>query len=258
MKTNFKFLAILAFFATFLNSCSSDDDAGSTLAAPVISNFEYGEGSDHSTEQFAYKTSDIHLEADIFAEATVSSIAVSIHAHDLTPAADEVEWHFEQVFTDSNYLVMNPTFHEHISVPNNIPAGEYHVELTVTDTQGNSTEVEGHILILDVITISEVSVDSTVVRGSNFHAEFFINALNGVHTITLDIHAHGITPGAGETEYDQELVFEEGYHELNEVEFHEHITVPADAPAGEYHITFTVEDENGNTEEFETHIDITA
>ncbi|WP_308992498.1 DUF4625 domain-containing protein [Mariniflexile litorale] len=255
-KPNFKFLAIIAFLGLFLQSCSEDDDP--ILKAPTISNFEYGEGSAHSTEQVAYKGSDIHLEAEINAEASVKSITLSIHAHDLTIADGEVAWDFEQVFTDSKYLVINPTFHEHIDVPANIPAGEYHIELTVTDELGNSTEVEGHIHILDSITLSDISIDTTVVRGEDFHVEFLINAVNKIHNISVDVHAHGIVPGPGEVIWDFEQTFTEGYREQTEVEFHEHIDVPITAPAGEYHIIFTVEDEKGNTKAYETHIDVTV
>lgn len=258
MKSNFKFLAAITLLGLFLHSCSSDDDGSSALNAPVISNFEYGEGDDHSTEQFAYKGSDIHLEAEISAEAVVSSITLEIHAHDLAPGDDEVDWEFEKVYTDSKYLAINPTFHEHVDVPTNIPAGEYHIELVVTDELGNSTEVEGHVQILDPITLSDISVSETAARGDDFHAEFMIDAVNGIHSITVDVHTHEVTPGEGEVEWDYEEEFLGDYHEQTSVEFHEHIDIPATAPAGEYHVIFTVEDEDGNTVEYETHIDITA
>lgn len=257
MKSNLKLLAIITFVGVFLNSCSSDDDAV-TIDAPVISNFEFGEGSTHSTDPVAYKGSDIHLEAEINAQASVSSITLSIHAHDLALEDGEVDWDFEQVFTDASYMAINPTFHEHVDVPTNIPAGEYHIELLVTDTNGNSTEVEGHIEIMDPITISEVSIDSTVVKGSDFHSEFMIEAINGIHDITVDVHAHGLTLEDGEVEWDYEAVFSEGYHDETAIEFHEHIDVPDTAPAGEYHIIYTIEDESGNTKVYETHIDVTA
>lgn len=257
MKTNLKPLAIIAFLGVILHSCSSDDENPS-LAAPVISNFEYGEGSSHSEDQVAYKGSDIHLEAEITAEATVSSISVSIHAHDLEVGEGEVEWDLEQSFTDASYLVINPTFHEHIDIPSNIPSGEYHVVLTVTDELGNSTEAEGHLQIMDAISLSEISVSETVVRGTDFHTEFIISAVNGIHEITVDVHGHDLAVGEGEMEWDFENIYSEGYHELTEAEFHEHIDVPATAPAGEYHILFTIEDEDGNTLEYETHIDVTA
>lgn len=258
MKTNFKSLAIIAFLGISLHSCSSDDDASPVLNAPEISDFEYGEGSAHSTEKVAYKGSDIHLEAVINAEATVSSITLVIHGHDLELGEGEVDWEFEQVFTDANYLVINPTFHEHVDVPTNIPAGEYHIELLVTDELGNSTEVEGYLQIMDPITLSDISIDATVARGEDFHAEFMIYAVNGIHNITVDIHAHGITPGKREVEWDYEEEFLEGFHEETEAEFHKHIDVPVTAPAGEYHMIFMIEDEDGNTKEYETHIDITA
>jgi len=258
MNFNSKFLVIVSFLGILLTSCSSDDDNNLSLEAPKISNFEYGEGSSHSTDQVAYKGSDIHMEAEINAPAVVSSIDVSIHGHDLTLAEGEVEWDFEKTFTDEKYLVINPTFHEHIDIPSDIPAGEYHVVLTVNDELGNSTEVEGHVQILDAIVLSNISIDETAVRGSDFHAEFMINAVNGVHNITADIHAHGITPGAGEAEWHYEETFEEGYHGLSEVEFHEHIDIPANTPAGEYHMVFKVEDEEGNIKEYSSHINVTA
>lgn len=257
MKTNFKFLAIIAFLGLSFQSCSNDDD-GAALNAPLISNFEFGEGSDHSTDPVAYKGADIHLEAEINAEATVSSITLIIHAHDLQPGEGEVDWDFEQVFTDAKYLVINPVFHEHVDVPANIPAGEYHIEFIVTDELGNTTEVEGHIQILDPIVLSGFSIDSSAARGSDFHAEFMIDAVNGIHSITVDVHAHGLAVGEGEVEWDYEEEFLGDYHEQTSIEFHEHIDIPATAPAGEYHVTFTVEDEDGNTKEYETHIDITA
>lgn len=257
MKTNFKQLAIFAFLGIALYSCSSDDDNNPVASPPEISNFEFGEGSSHSTEQVAYKGSDIHMEAEIFAENVISSISLDIHAHDLPLGDGEVEWDFEQTFTSENYQVINATFHEHVDVPTNIPSGEYHITLTVVDELGNSTEIEGHIEIMDPISLSDISIDESVQRGTDMHTEFMIFAAHGIHNITVDIHAHDLPVGAGEVEWDFENIYSTGYHGLTEVEFHEHIDVPATAPAGEYHVTFIVEDENGNTHEYETHIDVT-
>jgi len=270
MKSSLKFLAIIAFIGITLQSCSNDDDP-MDFGVPVISSFEYGEGhhgededhdhdedEDHEGEEaYAFRGTDMHVEAEILAEATVASITLSIHSHDLDLGDNEVEWSFEKVYTDSNYLVMNPEFHEHIDIPATAPVGEYHVEFVVTDENGNSTEVEGHVQVLD-INISDVSIDEAVARGDDFHAEFFIDTVNGIHSVSIDVHAHGVTVGEGEVEWDYEETFTEGLHGLTEAEFHKHIDVPANAPAGEYHMTFTVEDEDGNTKEYETHIDVTA
>ncbi len=255
MKTNFKILAFLAFAGITLYSCSDDDDP--VTNAPVISEFEYGEGSDHSTDQVAYKGSDLHMEASIYAENTVSSISIDIHAHDLTPAEGEVEWDFEKTYTDTNYQVINATFHEHIDIPDNIPSGKYHITLTVVDELDNSTEIEDYIQILDPISLSDISIASSVQRGTDIHAEFMVSAVNGIHDITVDIHAHGLPVGAGEEEWDFEETYSDGFHGLTEAEFHKHIDVPATAPAGEYHAMFIIEDEKGNTFEHHAHIDVT-
>lgn len=255
-KSNFKLVAIVAFIGLFLQSCSSDDDS-SLLNAPTITDFEYGEGSTHTTDQIAYKGSDIHLEAKITAEATVSSIKISIHSHDLDAGEGEVDWDFEQVFTDSKYLVINPIFHEHIDIPANIPAGEYHIELTVTDNLGNSTKVDGHLQILDTITLSDISIDDEVARGNDFHVEYLIHAVNGIHNITVDVHSHGISPGEGEAGWHYKEIFSEGLHGLRDAEFHKHIDVPMTAPAGEYHMVITVKDEDGNSKKIERHLNVT-
>ena len=256
LRTNFKLVASILFLGLLLHSCSSDDD-NVTVNAPVISNFEYGEGSAHSTEQIAYMGSDIHLEAEIIAESSVSSITLSIHAHDLTPGEDEVVWDFEKVYSNEKYLVKNPVFHEHVDVPNNIPTGEYHIMLTVTDELGNKTEVEGHLQILHPIALSDISIDTSVQRGSDFHAEFKIDAINGIHNITVDIHSHGIEPSEGESTWHYKEVFSEGFHGLTTAEFHKHIDVPTTAPSGEYHMTITVKDEDGNSKKIDSHLQVT-
>ena len=112
--------------------------------------------------------------------------------------------------------------------------------------------------IIDSISISGFSMDESVVRGSEFHSEFMISAAHGIHEIEVHIHGHDLTVGEGEAEWDYENVFSEGFHGETEAEFHEHFDVPETAPAGEYHITFTIEDEEGNIFEYESHIDVTA
>ncbi|WP_209401630.1 DUF4625 domain-containing protein [Pseudozobellia sp. WGM2] len=264
MKTRFEKLAVLVLIGITLHSCNSDDDGSIELSAPEITNFEYGEGHhgeedghEHEPEEaYAYKGSDVHLEAEINAEATVSSITLSIHSHDLDVAEDEEEWDFEQVYTDASYLVINPTFHEHVDIPNTAPEGEYHVTLTVTDENGNSSEVEGHLQIMNPITTSNVSIDEAVVRGSDFHLEFMIEAVKGIHNVSVDVHAHGLDILEGEEEWHFTQVYEEGLHGETSAEFHKHIDVPSTAPVGEYHMVITIEDEDENISKIDAHIDI--
>ena len=156
MKPNLKFLAIVASVGLFLQSCSSNDDEGAIeLNAPVITNFEFGEGHhdedgdddhDHDSEEaYAFKGSDIHLAAEIAAEATVSSITLSIHADEVTAGEGEVAWDFEEEFLEGYHEEMEAEFHEHIDVPATAPTGEYHIIFTVEDEDGNTVAYETHI-----------------------------------------------------------------------------------------------------------------
>ena len=170
MKTLFKSLLFFALAAFVLQSCSNDTDE-LIVGPPVISNFEVGgahdehgeedhadddhsdddhsDEDDHAHEGEVHKGEGMHVGADILAQVRVSSITLEIHGHDLVAAAGEVDWDFEQVYTDPKYLVLNPEFHEDIMVPANIPSGEYHVKLTVTDEAGNSTVAEVDVDIVD-------------------------------------------------------------------------------------------------------------
>ena len=156
MKTLLKSLLLFALAAFVLQSCSDDDVV---VAAPVISNFEVGSADEHGDEDHGdedqahegevHKGEGMHVGADILAQVRVSSITLEIDGHDIVAAAGEVEWEFEQVYTDPKYLVLNPEFHEDIQIPANIPSGEYHVKLTVTDEAGNSTVAEADVDIVD-------------------------------------------------------------------------------------------------------------
>ena len=156
MKTLLKSLLLFALAAFVLQSCSDDDVV---VDAPVISNFEVGSADEHGDEDHGdedqahegevHKGEGMHVGADILAQVRVSSITLEIDGHDIVAAAGEVEWEFEQVYTDPKYLVLNPEFHEDIQIPANIPSGEYHVKLTVTDEAGNSTVAEADVDIVD-------------------------------------------------------------------------------------------------------------
>lgn len=260
LETIVKSVTLLAVFGLFLHSCSNDDD--NTGTGPEILSFEYGEGSDHSDEPVAYKGSDIHLEAEIYAENTVENITLEIHSHDLTPGDGEVEWEFEQVFSDTEYQVINANFHEHVDVPENIPSGEYHIELIVEDALGNVTEADGHIEIMEAegeeeaIEVHDIAVEASVVRGNELDLEFDIHAHHGIHNIEVHVHGHDVTAGEGETEWEFEQLFEEGYHGLEDTHFHEHIDVPANAALGDYHIEIAIEDEEGNVHEFDVEVEV--
>ena len=145
MKAIFKPI-LLSFFTILLFVSCTDDE----IQPPVISNVEVGavhdEGAEdvHADEGIAHPGESMHIGADILSFARIESVTVNIHSDEITPAAGEVAWVFEEVYTDSKYQVLNAELHEDIMVPENAALGEYHVYIIVVDQAGNSTTAEAH------------------------------------------------------------------------------------------------------------------
>ena len=145
MKSILKPIFFAFLTTTLLISCTDDE-----IQPPVISNVEVGavhdEGGEdlHADEGIAHPGEPMHIGADILAFSRITSITVDIHSDEITPAAGEVAWEFEEVYTDLKYQVLNAELHEDIMVPANAALGEYHVYIIVTDEVGNSTTAEAH------------------------------------------------------------------------------------------------------------------
>jgi len=145
MKMIFKQIFFSLLTTILFISCTDDE-----IQPPVISNVEVGavhdEGAEdvHADEGIAHPGESMHVGADILAFARIESITVNIHSDEITPAAGEVAWEFEEVYTDAKYQVLNAELHEDIMVPENAALGEYHVYIIVVDEAGNSTTAEAH------------------------------------------------------------------------------------------------------------------
>lgn len=103
-----------------------------------------------------------------------------------------------------------------------------------------------------IVNLTEVGHDNEKVamRGDDMHLEADILAEGLIKRIDVEIHQENGT-------YEIEKSYTEGkYVGVKNVEFHEHIDIPADAPLGEYHLHFTVTDQKGQTTLAEAHIDV--
>ncbi len=102
------------------------------------------------------------------------------------------------------------------------------------------------------VTLTEVGHDNSKVAepGEDLHLEADILAEGLIKRIDVEIHLE-------DGDYEIEKSYTEGkYIGVKNVEFHEHIDIPADAPLGEYHLHFTVTDRKGQTTTAETHLDV--
>lgn len=123
-----------------LSSCSDDDKDG-IPAKPLVTLDELGSGHESPNDKIAYIGTDAHIEATIVAEGLIKQIEVEVHL-------ESGSYKFEKIYTDSKYTgKKNTTFHEHLDIPSDAVAGEYHLHLTVTDQLGQSTTVESELTI---------------------------------------------------------------------------------------------------------------
>lgn len=156
MKTKkLHFLPILFIgFVTAFTSCSKDDpDPASSV--PTIDLSEVGSGNSKTV----LAGSDLHLEAQIEAEGLIQRIDIEIHQ-------EEGDFEITESYTEGKYIgVKSIEFHEHIDIPKEAPAGNYHLHFTVTDKAGNSTVAEAELIVNSPVAVIEnLKVGSKDVR----------------------------------------------------------------------------------------------
>ena len=237
--SKYAFLFALATTSIF-TSCSSDDDNSAALHTITVDLTEVGSGNNLQ----ATAGEDLHLEAEILATGKIASVVVEIHSETNTSAPE-----ITQTFADYNGL-LNATFHKHVDIPATQPAGNYHLHLTVTDQQGNVKTVEAEIEILASSSLFNISL-TEIGHGTsgNFHAhsgeeahiEGTVTSVNPIATIAIEIHNE-----SDATIPEIEAIYN-NYAGQTTANFHEHLMIPANQPAGDYHFHFKVTDNQGNS-----------
>lgn len=235
-----KFVAIFAFSASLLTSCSSDDDDTNAANSITIDLSEVGSGNNKQ----ATAGEDLHLEAEILATGRIATVAVEIHS-ETNASLPEIK----QTFTDYAGL-LNATFHKHVDIPVDQPAGIYHLHLTVTDQQGNVKTAETEIEILassNLFNISLTEIGHGTAGnfhghvGEEIHIEGIVSAANPIAIIAIEIH------NESDSSIQEIEATYANYAGLTTANFHEHLLIPANQPAGDYHFHFTVTDSQGNS-----------
>jgi hypothetical protein len=141
MKTKHILISIIILISISLFSCEKDP------SPPGISNFELG----YDNSKIAYLGDELHIDADIVAEARIDRIEIEMHHEgehkkSLTILLHGDEWEFDTIYTKFRGL-KNTSFHEHIDIPVHAETGDYHFHFKVIDMEGNVTELEDEIEI---------------------------------------------------------------------------------------------------------------
>jgi hypothetical protein len=155
-------------FVVFATSCDKDDDA----TAPVISELEIGLGNSMT----GYLGADLHVEANIVAPGKIANIRIVIHPDgdehkSALDVARSEEWEVDTIYTGVYANVKNTTFHEHVDVPVDAIAGDYHFHIYVTDIEGNQTIEEAEISIAAPVadgSLPTVTVTSAPTQNQQF------------------------------------------------------------------------------------------
>ena len=221
-RTNIKilFIAVVITAGLVFTSCENK------ISKPQINSLELG--ADNS--KIGVIGSDLHIEAEVAAEAKIDDITIEIHTE------DEKGWVYDSTFTEF-YDKKNTTFHKHIEIPVEADTGRYHFHFTVTDQDGYQTTVEEELSIqfpsdgvAPVITIT-----GTPVKGQSFNKGVTIS-ISGF--VSDDIALGGIYIGLvreGQNLSDEEVnavntITILHYHDFNDptrYEFSAGITVGA-------------------------------
>ncbi len=133
MKTQFYIASIIFIISSFLVSCDKEE-----TDKPTISDFELG----LEDSKTGYLNSDLHVEAEVVAAGTISTVEIEIHLEE----SEEEGWVYDSIFTEFSGL-KNTTFHKHIDIPSDADTGSYHFHFIVTDMEGYQTEVEDDLYV---------------------------------------------------------------------------------------------------------------
>ena len=136
-------------FASVFTSCDDDDD---TIAKPEITILELGEGDSHGDERTATIGGELHMEIEVVAEGKIDKIQVRLHPegehHKSAKEGEHEEWEIDTTYTKFSGL-KNTTFHEHLEIDLDAEPGDYHFDFIVTDMEGNQTDAEAEIEIIE-------------------------------------------------------------------------------------------------------------
>ncbi len=150
MKHYLKTIVVLLAVTAVLASCEKDP------AAPKISGLEIGKDN----SGIAYVGGDLHIEAEIVAEAKIARIVLTIHPEEehahhapiqrvISISEHSTHWEVDTTYTGKYAGVKNIEFHEHIKVPLYAETGDYHLHLLVVDMDGKTAEVEEEFSVVE-------------------------------------------------------------------------------------------------------------
>lgn len=142
MKTK-AFFTLLVITVIFFAACQKDP------SPPVITILELGDGDTHGNDHTAKIGGDLHMEVEVVAEGKIDKIQVRVHPEgELHEEGEHEEWEIDTTYTKFSGL-KNTTFHEHLEIDLSAEPGDYHFDFIVTDMEGNQSDAEADLKIIE-------------------------------------------------------------------------------------------------------------
>ncbi len=231
-------------FALVLSSCDDDEKSGAPPAKPTITVEAVG----IENNKVAFAGADLHTEGEIMAEGLVKSFTITVTDRTGKEIAKK-EFSDPGNAADKMYVgIKDPHFHEHVDIPASAPEGAGKVTFIVVDMKGQTATVTDDIeikqKIADIGRLSIGTDDSgTGTVGEAMPVKAHVKMLNGTTIKEIEVEFHN-----EEADAEFPVSYKEKYEGKSEVDFSEDYELPDNAPAGDYHVHFTVTDANGNEE----------
>lgn len=219
------FIATIATTGALIVSCNSG-----TVTGLGVSDLKIGTSA---KDKSSHLGAPIPVSGVAFAEHNIASLEVSLK--DKSGA----ETFAQQDLTNGASGETKTNFAAHIELPTDVEAGEYLVTLTIKDQQGNEETEESPITLLidsSFPAIADLDVGLNA-AGNDLHLESNVAAANKLDKIIVFIEGESWNK---EVEFAKPSIA--GKLTLH---FHEHVHVD-EAPAGDYTITLTIIDQEGN------------
>ncbi|MEP1489167.1 MAG: hypothetical protein ABJK28_12130 [Algibacter sp.] len=262
MKTNFKFLAIIAFLGLFLHSCSSDDDTIDPNADKNSERFENIEigNTDFKVPQYNV---DLHTEFDYTGENKVTEIYYDINPINVSEPNDgEAEWLVSGHLVDEGYYAgqLNPHIHYHIYFdpeneifPEVRPAeGTYSLKITVVEEDNSESYITKQFEIVKKFTEVEIGDDNQIVYGSDeLDTEFEFDAGNNTvseikYELWFEEWREGQNVSAGSWDNIVVVLPEDLYEGQTNPDIHYHLDINPEFPLGDYWLNIYVKESGEN------------
>lgn len=243
-----RFLTGLLLMTVMTVSCKKDDIAPSPSGNPVINITELGSGNSGTVEA----GKDLHIEGVIEAEGLIDKIEIEIHQ-------EGGSFEIEQIYTEEYAGSRKANFHEHIDIPAEAPAGEYHFHIKVTDKKGQTAEFESDLIVvanapqIDNVTAGskETPDDGVGHIGAALYIAADIKSENKISDIKIIVRHTSVA--AARLEIDAISFYNEATGILSAK-----TDIPLNAVDGDYLLTIEVKDEKGNIVKHEQAVDVNS